>query len=217
MDFLLVYHYFIALSLLVSILTYKRTSPLYIRLLTPFLLLTLAIECYNSYLSSVNEPNTVIYNFFSAFEFCFYLFLISLIIRSKRVKKQIWISIGSYALAATVNIIFIQGVHTFHSTTYAAGCLLVVAFSIFYFYELFRTPGQGGLLYNPAFWICSALLFFYCCSFPLFGLVNLWSKVLTLSYHSFEIITTILNSILYFLFTIAFLCNRTRNYTLLSS
>jgi hypothetical protein len=217
MGFLLLYHYFIVLSLLVSILTYKERSPLYLKLMSPFLFLTLLTECYSSYLSTINRNNISIYNFFSAFEFGFYLFLISLIIRSARVKKFIWITIGVYFLVAVTNILFVQGIKTFHTTSYAIGCLLVVAFCIYFFYELFRAPSRGKLQYNPAFWICTALLFFYCCGFPLYGLMNLWARTLPLVVNSFETITTILNSILYSLFTIAFLCTRTRNYISSSS
>lgn len=213
MDFLRLYHYFIAISVLAGLLTYRKNSPVYLRILPPFLLLTLVIECYNSYLSSLDRNNTSIYNFFSAFEFGFYLFLISLIIQSRKAKKLIWVSIGVYFAGALVNIIFIQGVDTFHTTSYAAGCLLVVAFCIYYFYELFRIPGRGKLIYNPAFWICTALLFFYICGFPLYGLVNVWSKeILDLVYSSFELITWMLNIFLYSLFTIAFLCRRSRKY-----
>jgi hypothetical protein len=217
MNFLLVYHYFIAFSFLVSLLIYKKRLPLYLKLMPPFLFLTLLTETYSSYLSTINKNNIPIYNFFSAFEFGFYLFLISLIIRNPKVKKLIRISIGLYWLAAVSNIIFVQGIKTFHTTSYAAGCLLVVAFCIYYFYEVFRFPSPGKLQYSPAFWICTALLFFYCCGFPMYGLMNLWIERLPLLYSSFGMITDILNSILYSLFTVAFLCTRSRNYILLSS
>lgn len=119
-----------------------------------------------------------------------------------------------YLVVAIVNILFIQKIKTFHTTTYAFGCLLVVSFSIYYFLELFRIPRSGKLQYNPAFWICTGLLFFYCCGFPLYGLVNLWKSSWKLMVNNFTLITEILNIFLYSLFTIAFICARTRKYTL---
>ena len=86
-------------------------------------------------------------------------------------KKVIRIIMILYALIAIINIIFIQKMKAFHTVTYAFGCLLIVAVCIYYFFELFKIPKSVKLKNNPAFWICSGLLFFYCCGFPLFGLI----------------------------------------------
>lgn len=214
MNLLEPYTYFIALSLLASLFVYRLRGSLYLKLFPPFLFLTLVTEIYSTYLSDIGKNNAPIYNFFSALEFCFYLTVISFIIKNKKTARIIHVITLLYAVVACINILFVQKIKTFHTTTYSGGCLLVVAFSIYYFYELFRMPGSGKLEYNPAFWICTALLFFYCCGFPLYGLVNLWSSSWTLMVKSFTMITTVLNIFLYCLFTIAFLCTRTRNYTL---
>lgn len=217
MAFIEGYTYFIVLSWVVSLFVYKKNFPLYLKLLSPFLLLAAVTEVYANYLYSIGHNNNVIYNFFSAFEFCFYLLLIHLVIKDPRIKKLIILCIYLYGFLAVLNILFIQGIHTFHSATYSAGCLLLVMFCIYYFYELFKMPESGKLEYNPAFWICTGLLFFYCCSFPLYAVVNLWGRKWDLMLNSFIMIMTILNIFLYSLFSIAFLCTKTRKYTLLSS
>ncbi len=217
MDFLPVYTYFIGLSFLISIIVLNRKSPFYLKIFSPFLLLTFLVEAYASYLSTINKPNIVIYNFFSAFEFSFYLFWISYLFRNQKVKKLSRLCVVLYSCAATINILFIQGVDAFHTTSYAAGCLVLVAFCIYYFYELFKFPGAGKLERNPAFWISTGLLFFYCCGFPLWGLMNFWSGKLKYLIENLAMITNILNSLLYSLFTIAYLCSRTRNSISLSS
>ena len=120
-----------------------------------------------------------------------------------------------YLIVAVINISFIQKMKSFHSVTYALVCLLIVAFCIYYFYELFKRPKSVKLKNNPAFWICSGLLFFYCCGFPLFGLANYLSNISPLIIKNFYSIVIILNIFLYSLFTIAFLCRiKTRKYTL---
>lgn len=216
-NFIPEYAYFIALSLLTSLFVHKKMGMTYLRMFPPFLMLTLIIEIYSSYRGSIGKNNMPVYNFFSVLEFCFYLFVISLIIKNNKVKKVIRISAFIYSAIAIINILFIQGIRSFHTTTYSGGCLLVVTYCIYYFYELFRTPHTGKLEYNPAFWICTGLLFFYCCGFPLYAFIHYWIHSGGLVINSFEMITTILNIFLYCLFTIAFLCTRTRNYTLLSS
>ena len=214
MDFLPPYIYAIALSFLVSISVLFKLNPRfsYLKLFPPFLFTTLLIESIGSYQASKGESTVLLYNFFTAFEFCFYLWVISLVIFSSLVKKIIRIALLLYAVSATINILFIQKL--FHTATYSVGCLLVVSFCIYYFFELFRLPKSVQLVNNPAFWLCSGLLFFYCCGFPLFGLLNYWAANSPILVRNFTQIVGILNIFLYSLFMIAFLCIRTRKYTL---
>ena len=216
MSFLPLYVYFIAISLLASFSVYffSKNSPVYLRLFPPFLFATLVVELIGSYLSSVKKPNVWLYNFFTVFEFCFYLWVISLIISGKRMKKIISGILIVYALTSTINIIFIQKMKAFHTGSYAIGCLLIVAVCVYYFFELFKLPKSVKLKNNPAFWICSGLLFFYCCGFPLYGMFNFLSGISKLIIKNFHAIIIILNIFLYSLFTIAFLCRlKTRKYT----
>ena len=205
-----------AISFLASLSVYfiSKNAPFYLKLFPPFLLATLAVESFGSYLSSIRKPNVWLYNFFTVFEFCFYLFVISLIITDIQKKKIIRIMLILYAIVTVVNIIFIQKMKMFHTVTYALGCLLIVIVCIYYFLELFRNPKSVKLTNNPAFWICSGLLFFYCCGFPLYGLTNFISGISKLIIKNFFAIIIILNIFLYSLFTIAFLCRlKIRKYT----
>jgi len=218
MSFLPLYVYFIFISFVASLTVYSqaKTSDLYLKLFPPFLLATIAIEYAAIYLAAKNRSNLALYNFFTVFEFCFYMYVISLIITSKKVKKTIIVAMVLYTLISVINIIFIQEMRKFHTVTYAFGCLLIVATCVYYFFELFKLPKSPKLKNNPAFWICSGILFFYCCSFPLFGLSNFLSDISKLIIKNIYKIVTILNIFLYTLFTIAFLCRlKIRKYTLL--
>ena len=220
MSILPLYVYFIAISFLASLSVYfiSKSSPFYLKLFPPFLLATLIVESFGAYLPSINKPNVWLYNFFTVFEFCFYLFVIILIINNNRTKKIIRIILILYPTITIVNIIFIQQMKAFHTVTYALGCLLIVIFCICYFLELFKNPKSVKLKNNPAFWICSGLLFFYCCGFPLYGLTNFISGISKLIIRNFFSIIIILNIFLYSLFTIAFLCRlKIRKYTSLPS
>lgn len=208
--------YFMAISFFASLTVYFINKPaeLYLRIFPPFLLASIIIELLGYYLASISKSNVFLYNFFSVMEFCFYFYVISLIIANVRMKKIVRIAIILYALAATINILFIQGMKMIHTITYSIGCLLVVIFCIYYFLELFRLPRSVKLHSNPAFWICSGLLFYYCCGFPLYGLFNYLMKISDLFVRNFYTIITILNIFLYSLFTIGFLCRiKIRKYT----
>lgn len=212
MSFLPVYFYFIVLSFLASLFSYSGTRFKYLKLFPSFLFLTIVTEYVGHYLRSIAENNIPIYNFFSVFEFCFYLFLITQIITNEKVKKIILFSSLIYSIVSLGNIFFFQGISRFHTVTYSLGCLMIVAACIYFFLELFRLPRAVKLSVDPAFWICSGLLFFYCCGFPLYAFLNFWAQfewVVT----NFQKIVAILNIFLYSLFIIAFLCHKTRKYT----
>jgi hypothetical protein len=216
MGFLPVYFYFIVLSFIVSLLVYSGNRYRYIKLFPPFLFVTMTAEFIGSYLFSLGKNNLYIYNFFSVLEFCFYLYVISLLIINQRIKKIIRLTSIFYAIISIVNIVFIQGMDTVHTITYSIGCLIIVMASIYYFYELFRMPKSVRLSRNPAFWICSGLLFFYICGFPLFAFINFWSRFRWVV-NSFDSIMMILNIFLYSLFTIGLLCSKPPKFTSSSS
>ncbi len=216
MSFLPVYSYFIVLSFIVSLIVYTSPRHPFLKIFPPFLFATLAAEFAGNYLTSIHEPNTVIYNFFSVIEFVFYMLLISLIIKNRKAKKIIrWCSL-LYAIISIGNILFFQGFEQFHTVTYSLGCLVIVIICIYYFLELFRSPRLVKLSADPAFWICSGLLFFYCCGFPLYAFINYW-KGFKWMIKSFTEIVGILNIFLYSLFVISFLCSRNRKYISSSS
>lgn len=201
--------YFIGISFVASLTVYFVPKPaqLYLKIFPPFLLATASVELLGLYMQERNSSNLKIYNFFTVIEFCFYFFVLSQVIANLRMKKVIIATIFIYAAGAAVNILFFQGAKkTFHTVTYSIGCLLVTVYCIFYFWELFKLPKSIKLHLNPAFWICTGLLFFYICGFPLYGFINYLVSVSVLLRNNFFLIVTILNIFLYTLFTIGFLC-----------
>ncbi len=210
-----IYIYFLAASFLVSNVVFftRRYPEFYLRLFPFFLLSTLAVEVMGNIMESSGQTNIHIYNYFTTFEFCFYLFVLAQMIESKKAKRLIYWTIPLYVVASVINIEFVIQPRRFHTITYALGCLLLVIGSIAYFLELFRRPKSVKLVSTPAFWICSGLLFFYCSSFPLFGLANFWADISPAIIRNFAAIISLLNVFLYTLFSIAFLCRmKSRKY-----
>jgi hypothetical protein len=153
----------------------------------------------------VHKRNTsILYNFFSCFEFQFYMYVLRRIIQSVRVKKLILYIACVYLLLDISNILFIQKISKFNSITYAIGCLIISLSCFYYFFELFQQTYSVNLTRQPAFWICAGLLFFYTCSFPIYGLVNFLSQDFITK--NIQVLLVLLNVFLYSSFTIAFLC-----------
>jgi hypothetical protein len=202
-----VYIYFIALSFLASVVTNLRQQPdqLYLKLFPFYLAITFIIESVGVYRWS-NHLNTAnLYSFFGVFEFMYYFFVLHQVLNGKKAKSVVTAVMITYPLLFLTNILFIQ-IAGFHSITYSLGCLVVVALCIYYFYELFQSQHSITLIREPAFWICTGLLFFYCCTFPYFALTNFMINFPSIIMNNFQTLMTLMNSLLYSLFTIAFLC-----------
>jgi hypothetical protein len=90
--------------------------------------------------------------------------------------------------------------------TYTSGCVLIVITSIYYFWETFQQKNSVNLIREPAFWICSGLLFYFTCTFPLNGLLNFVSALPQVIVQNLFQIYILLTIFLYLSFTIAYLC-----------
>jgi hypothetical protein len=198
-----IYIYAILVSLIASTYIAVRYSiPKYLKLFPVFLFLTLVVELFGTFTTN----NAPLYNFFSIVEFVFYLFIIKRILITRIIRFWITVVMIFYPIGCIINIFLIQkSIYRLHVTTYSIGCLIVVIFSIFYFYELFRSTNSVNLKREPAFWIITGLLFFYTCSFPIFGLINIISSVPLIT-RNIAALLVIINVILYTLFAVAFLC-----------
>ena len=194
------------ICLLASIYLFFQVSiPKYLKLFPFFMLITLTVEVSAWFFIKYKMNVTLLYIIFTSFEFIFYLFIIAFSIYNLKVRKIILWLMAIYPLLVLLNRIFIQQ-RSFHTITYSIGCLLVVAGCMYYFFELFQSTHSVNLVKEPAFWICSGLLFFYCCTFPLIGLWNYLPGLPKIILKNLNYILTFLNILLYSLFSIAFLC-----------
>jgi len=191
---------------LASISLYFQVSiPQYLKTFPFFLLMTIIVEIVGVSGLLDRASLNFLYCFFTAFEFEYYLLIIRFSINNPKAKKIISWVLTIYPLLVLINIFFIQP-EKFHTNTYSLGCLLVVAGCIYYIFEIFQSKHSVNLAKEPPFWICSGLLFFYCCTFPLIGLWNQLPGLPGIILSNLNAILQILNILLYSLFSIAFLC-----------
>jgi hypothetical protein len=207
------YFTMVIISFLASLTAYfQKDSKRYLRLFPLLLFVTIMVELCASWLHAHKKPTSILYNFFSCLEFLFYMYILREIIQSIRMKKIIFHTAWLYLFLGVTNILFIQKITSFNSITYAIGCLLISIFCFSYFFDLFQQTYSVNLTRQPAFWICAGLLFFYTCSFPIYGLVNFLSQDFITK--NIQVLLILLNVFLYSSFTIAFLCRiRVRNST----
>ena len=203
-----VYIIFLVISFLAGTTVYfQRDVKLYLRLFPLFLLLTIIVELIAAYYVRIYKSYpTTLYSLFTSFEFLFYAYALTEIINNRRMKKIFFYVAGLYLTLVILNFLFVQKTSSFTSVTYVLGSVLIVAGSIYYFYEQFQLPQSVNLARQPAFWICSGLLFYYCCGFPVYGPWNFLKSVPYFIQKNLYVFVVLLNVFLYSSFTIAFLC-----------
>lgn len=207
--------FFAAIAFLASLTAFSKLhQEVYLKAFSMFLLFNCIQEGFASFLAVHNVNNVFVSNVLTLIVITFYLYLVRAIIYSKKTKNVFLYFLIGYPVLGLGNILLVQK-DDFHTMTYSLGCLLVVTFCIYYFWELFQRPRAGNLLRQPHFWISSGLLFYYACSFPLLGLLNFIRTVPKVVLENLLTILVILTFFLYLSFTIAFLCRlRTRKSTL---
>jgi len=211
-----IYFAMVIISFLTSLTAYfQKGAERYLKLFPLLLLVTILVELGAKWLQTHQNSRFglyILYNSFGCIEFPFYMYVAREIIRNVRVKKIILIAGCIYLLLGITNILFVQKTTSFNSITYAIGCLFIAVSCFYYFFELFQQSYSVVLVRQPAFWICAGLLFYYTCSFPIFGLLNFLSS--NPIGKNIQVIIILLNVFLYSSFTIAFLCRlRVRNST----
>lgn len=188
---------------------------MYLKIFPVLILVVLVGEFIGFHMGNKHQTNVFLYNIISILEFTFYFFCYYSIYRVALAKKTMLVVLLVYFACAVINIFFIQGKNIFHTYTYMLACLLIIAASIYYFLEMFRYPQTGSITRDPGFWIISALLFYYSCVLPVFGIVNYISSISPSLNQIFGFIIKLTNILLYSLFTLAFLCklNIRKRYT----
>jgi len=204
----MVYYLIIVLVCFIASLTnyLDNRAPLYLKVFPGLILMVLVGEYIGYQMGMKHRTNVFLYNIITGLEFTFYFFFYYSIYRVWQAKKVMFALMLVYLGGFLINIFFIQGRNVFHTYSYMAGCLFVIMASIYYFLEMFRYPQTGSIMRDPAFWITSALLFYYTCVLPVFGILNYISSMSRSLNLVLKFIINLTNILLYSLFTLAFLC-----------
>jgi hypothetical protein len=150
--------------------------------------------------------NIFLNNIQSLLVISFQLYVLREIIAGRKAKRIFLYIFLLYPLVDILNIFLVQQYINFHTMTYSLGSLLIVTGCIYFFWELFQQKSSINLTRQPAFWICSGLLFYYCCTFTLYGLSNFINNMPMVVLQTLFKILIIITVCLYLSFTIAYLC-----------
>jgi len=178
----------------------------YLKYFALFLLVNFLLDAATSYSAYYRINNLWLTNLDSVVVISFYLYLLREIVKSKKAKKVLFVFVLAYPFVSVINVFLLKTYPLLNPMTYASGSVLIVITSIYYFWEIFQQKNSVNLTREPAFWICSGLLFYFTCTFPLNGLLNFVSDLPQVIVQNLFQIFILLNIFLYLSFTIAYLC-----------
>lgn len=184
----------------------QPASERYLRHFSLFLFVNCLIDTATDISAMHQINNLFLVNLQSMVVLSFQIYLVREIVRGRKAKKVFLYFLLVYLLLSLANFFLVQKTIVFNTMTYSLGCLLIVSACIYYFWELFQSRYSVSLLRQPPFWICSGLLFYYTCSFPLQSLQNFIHALPNVILQNLLIIFILLNCFLYLSFTIAYLC-----------
>lgn len=206
MDSRLFIWFILAGSILSAIVYFKREVPFFLKTLPVYLLVTFVVELIGQWMNSRGRITLTLYNIFVTVEFIYYFWMLRFVIRNRLIRLILMHSLWVFPILVILNKLFLQKGLQFHTLTASLGCLLIVIATITYFFELFQLEKPVDLIREPSFWICSGLLFYYACIFPLYALINFFRSPTDLVIKIIDSILAIVNIFLYSSFIIAALC-----------
>ena len=180
-----------------------------------FLLITLLVEILGWIYQQKGKNNLLLFNAYSVFEFAYLTWFFKLVITGRSAQKFIAVLFPLLPFACLLNIFFIQGLHSFHTYTYALGSICMVGMSILYLIQLFRSDSITNPVQLYTFWVTCAIIFFFTTSVSIIGIFNYVAVLSKPMVKLSQSILLIVDCIFYLLFIIAFICrNRFQKYIL---
>lgn len=180
----------------------SRQQFSYLKTIPPFLLLTLFVELLGRYYRLRSINNILLFNIYSVLELTYFIYTLYLILKRSFIRKLICI-VPVYCL---VNILFVQGLKTFHTYSYSLSVLLIVYLCVYYYYITFKEAVIENLLQESSFWLVTGFLFFYATSLSVMGVVNYLAELPKEVIHLSRNILLSVNGIFYLILLIAFIC-----------
>ena len=158
---------FITLLPLILILKKKAyTSPAYLYLLI-YLVFKLVTDLLMFHCAANRYNNLIIYNVSIPIRYGLLSMMFIYKLESKKLRYSIFGTIVIFALFSFWDIIKanpeIDNLHDHHMVPYASTveCILMILWTMLYFYELIRSMKVPSLLSSTFFWICCGLLLYY--------------------------------------------------------
>lgn len=181
----------------------RRQKDYYLKTLPFFFLITLAVELIGRYYKLRSINNVPIYNLYSVLQLTYFIGCLFLILKRSFVKKLMLLNL----IFCVINIFGIQGVKVFHTYSYTVSAIIITFLCVYYYYYLFKEALVESLWKDSQFWFVTATFSFYTISLTIISVMNYIADLPPDTIRLIRKSLLNLNSIFYFLLSIAFICN----------
>lgn len=190
-----------------------RPTYTYLKSVPFFLLLTLFVELIGRYYRLRSINNVWLFNMYTVIEFTYFTYLLYCILKRTFIRRFIFF----IPILCLINILFIQGINTFHTYTYAISVFIIVFLCIYYYYVTFKEGFIENLLRESSFWLVTGLLIFFTTSLSVLGVMNFIAELPKQTINLTRNILLTVNGIFYFILIIAFVCQINTRKSILNS
>ena len=206
MQYFTIDKFILIISIIIGLLKSNKLNKTYLNYLPLILLTILLFEISIKLIHKPGENNILFYNIISVIEFTFFLYFFQEVIPFHKTKIIIKILKISIPIICFVNIVFIQGIHTFHTITYIFTALILIIIGVLFFYQTFKKTEIVKLQNESSFWITTAIIFFYTSSISIMGIINyaaILPKSIIIQMHN---VLISVNCFFYLMLIFAFTC-----------
>jgi hypothetical protein len=175
--------------------------PTIIKRIAPFIILTLIIEVYSTYLTKNNRPNLFLLHIYTLMEFIAWAFFYQLLFRSHKRFQQIFpyfITIISFLIIA--NTVFIEPLSGFNSNAKSTVQIIFITLAIVYFFQTFGRIDLTQSTPRSLILINFAIILYYSGSLFIFMFSKLLNNNNVAQPQQYGLWT--INALLYFIFLI---------------
>jgi hypothetical protein len=204
-----IYYIFFLTSVIAAFIAYRK-NPRHLRYFAWFLLVTFVLDLTGGIMARLYHifhlSNHWVYNISISVEYQFLPWFYLLVLRTPLIRRIIKIYLIVFPFFILNNVLM-QGWNTYNTFTLIAGGTFTIFLVVVYFYELLNNTTYINLFAEPLFWISVSLLFYHVGTVPYLGMLNFINDNLPqVAKQYYPLIVKVLNAVMYFLFTIAFLC-----------
>jgi len=206
MQYFTIDKFILIISIIIGLIKSNKLNKTYLNYLPLILLTILLFEISIKLIHKPGENNILFYNIISVIEFTFFLYFFQEVIPFHKTKIIIKILKISIPIICFVNIVFIQGIHTFHTITYIFTALILIIIGVLFFYQTFKKTEIVKLQNESSFWITTAIIFFYTSSISIMGIINyaaILPKSIIIQMHN---VLISVNCFFYLMLIFAFTC-----------
>ena len=199
------YIIFIFVAFLSSLWAY-RLDILHYKVIAIVMLLDLLLEISANWLVARYYSNIWVYNIALLEEFWLYAFYYLLILKYRWARRVIRTWLFVLPLAWLGYTVCLVGIDRWSSYLPVAGSIFTVLMSAVYYYQMLTAEKLVPLRTSFEFWIATALIIFFACTLPFFGMLHYLTVILRVLAKRGISPLQIINIIFYSIVTYAFLC-----------